>query len=126
MRTLLTAVAPLGCLALVAAPAPLAAAPGGPIGVLPLGHYVCELPGDATGAAGLRQTEPEFTITFGSTYRAATGVGTYLLTGDRLAFTSGPMMGRTYRRTGGTFLRQILPDGRDGRLRCVRQGGTKR
>lgn len=110
-------------LALAAAPA--AAAPGGPIGVMPLGNYICELPGDATGPAGQRQPDEDFRITHGSSYRAARGQGVYLLTGDRLTFTSGPYRGRTWHRTGRTFLRRIQPDGSDGALRCVRQGGGR-
>lgn len=114
-------------LALIVAAAladPGLAAPGGPIGTMPLGHYVCELPGDVTGLAGLRQPEAEFTLTRGSSYRAAGGTGTYLLTGDRLTFTAGPRLGAAYRRTGTSFLRQIQADGTDGRLRCVRQSSA--
>lgn len=104
---------------------PVLAAPGGPIGTLPLGHYVCELPGDVTGLASLRQPEVEFTLTRGSSYQAAGGAGTYLLTGDRLTFTAGPRQGATYRRTGTSFLRQLQADGTDGRLRCVRQSSAE-
>ena len=107
---------------LVAAAVGVQAAPGGPIGTLPLGRYVCELPGDATGAVGQRQPEADFTITHGSSYRTAGGPGTYLLTGGRLVFTAGPLRTVTYRRVSTSFLRRVMPDGGDGRLRCVRQG----
>ena len=99
------------------------AAPGGPIGVLPLGAYICELPGDATGPAGRRQPDAEFRIVYGSGYRTATGQGIYLFTGDRLTFTSGPFKGQAYHRTGRSFLRRVMPDGKDGPLRCVRLSG---
>lgn len=107
---------------LIAAASGVQAAPGGPIATLPLGRYVCELPGDAMSAVGLRQPEADFTITHGSSYRTGGGPGTYLLTGGRLMFTAGPLRTTTYRRVSTSFLRQIMPDGSDGRLRCVRQG----
>ncbi|MBC2668559.1 elongation factor P [Novosphingobium piscinae] len=113
-------------LVLLALPVPLVAAPGGPIGVLPLGRYACELPGDVEGPVGVREPAADFTVTYGSTYRTPAGKGTYLLTGDRVSFTSGPIRGAHYQRTGTTFLRQTLPDGTPGRLRCVRQGGLSR
>lgn len=107
--------------------APVAlAAPGGPIGVMPLGPYICELPGDATGPAGRRQPDEEFRITHGSSYRTHASPGIYLLTGDRLTFTSGPLKGAIWHRTGRSFLRRVLPDGSDGALRCVRQGSAGR
>ena len=118
-------------LAFLAAPALVlasvsGAAPGGPIGTLPLGAYVCELPGDATGPAGERKPEADFTVTNASSYRAAAGKGIYLLTGDRMVFTSGPLDGVKYHRTGPGFLRRTEADGKDGPLRCVRQVGNNR
>ncbi|MBC2650594.1 elongation factor P [Novosphingobium aerophilum] len=117
-----------GCLALalLCPLAPAAGAPGGPVGVLTLGRYTCELPGDALGAAWIPQPAEDFTIAYGSTYRTELGHGTYLLTGDRLRFTAGPLKDAEYRRTGNTLLRRILPDGTPGRLRCVRRGGLTR
>jgi hypothetical protein len=38
------------------------AAPGGQIGRLLLGEFVCELPGDATGPAGIRVPEQGFSV----------------------------------------------------------------
>ena len=118
-------------LARLAAPALLlaaaaSAAPGGPIGTLPLGAYICELPGDATGPAGERQPAADFTVTNASSYRTASGKGIYLLTGDRMVFTSGPLDGIKYHRTGPGFLRRTAPDGNDGPLHCVRQVGNNR
>ena len=116
-------------LVLIAAPAlvaaalagsPLSAAPGGQLGTLPLGRYVCELPGDATGSAGIAQPAFDFTVTNASSYKTATGKGIYLLTGDRVTFTSGPHDGLTYRRVSSGFLRRTNPDGRDSTLRCVK------
>ena len=104
--------------ALVAAPA--FAAPGGPIGTLPLGVYRCELPGDAAGPVGVRVAKEDFTIANASSYAAEGGRGTYLLTGDVLAMTSGPKAGQRFRRLSDGFLRRIEPDGSDGPLRCVR------
>ncbi len=107
--------------ALAAAGAALEAAPGGPIDYLPLGDYVCELPGDATGPAGIRQPGQSFSVINATTYTTATGRGSYLLTGDRLVLTSGPKRGQRFHRLSQNFLRELGPDGRDGALRCVRQ-----
>ena len=123
-RALLFSPAIAIAVALVPVSAP--AAPGGPIAVMPLGHYACELPGDAAGAAGIPQPANDFDVAFGSTYRTTQGQGTYLLTGDRMVFTAGPLKGAEYHRTGNTFLRRTLPDGTPGRLRCIRQGGLPR
>ncbi|MGH6788034.1 MAG: hypothetical protein ACREBO_14505 [Novosphingobium sp.] len=106
-------------LALVAAPA--LAAPGGPIGTLPLGAYVCELPGDAAGPAGVRVPEQDFTVANASSYVAAGQRGSYLLTGDLVAMTSGPKAGQRFRKLGGGFLRSVESGGANGSLRCVRQ-----
>lgn len=106
-------------LALAAAPA--FATPGGPIDTLQQGAYACELPGDALGPAGVRQHQHDFTVITASSYVTDHGRGTYLLTGDTVRFTSGPKRGEKFNRLSDNFLRQILPDGRDGALRCVRQ-----
>ncbi|MBS0482215.1 MAG: hypothetical protein JSR96_08675 [Proteobacteria bacterium] len=100
---------------------PAVAVPGGRIDSLPAGDYVCELPGDATGAAGIRQPEQSFSIHNANSYRSAAGRGAYLLTGDHLTMTSGPKRGQHFHRISDRFLRLIEPDGRDGQLRCVRQ-----
>lgn len=110
----------LPLLALLAA-APLEAAPGGAIGTLQLGSYVCELPGDATGAAGQRVAEHGFTVVNASSYTTTEGRGTYLLTGDVVAMTSGPKRGQRFHRLSQGFLRLIGRDGQDSDLRCVRR-----
>lgn len=107
----------LPALALLSAPA--AAVPGGEIDTLEIGRYVCELPGDALGPRGEIVPEAEFTVVFGSRYRAKGVGGTYLLTGDRLVFTSGPREGERYHRLSQGFLRKENFDGSDGNLRCV-------
>ncbi len=115
-------VAPLALLAAAAALNPAAhATPGGDIGTLPHGAYVCELPGDATGAAGIRQEGEGFTVINASSYRTPQGRGTYLLTGDLVTLTSGPRKGERYHRLSGNFLRRMNADGTDSALRCVRQ-----
>lgn len=111
---------------LLSAGSALEAAPGGTLGVLPLGSYVCELPGDALGPTGERQPEFDFTVTHSSSYRTATGAGTYLLTGERLTFTSGPFYGMKYHRLSDGFLRRTEADGSDGPLRCVRATANNR
>lgn len=102
------------------------AAPGGPIGTMPLGSYVCELPGDAMGAAGVRVPEQDFTILNASSYEAGGTPGTYLLTGDVLTMTAGPKQGQRFRKVSNNFVRLIEPDGSTGDLRCVRQVSNNR
>lgn len=105
----------------VLAAGPALATPGGPIDTLQQGTYVCELPGDATGPAGLRQPHRDFTVINSSSYTAEGVRGTYLLTGDRVVFTSGPRQGHNFTRLSANFLREIGLDGEAGRLRCVRR-----
>jgi hypothetical protein len=105
--------------ALVAGAAPVSAAPGGPLGTMPIGAYRCELPGDAESAVGLRQPERDFAVVFGSGYVTATGRGIYLMTGDRVEFTSGPMRGEVFSRSSRTVLKRMASDGSEGPLRCV-------
>ena len=108
-------------LILLASAAPALAVPGGPIGQLDPGTYLCELPGDAGGAVGLHVTGEDFEIVNANTYRTATGRGTYLLTGNVLTFTSGPKYGETFHRITNGFLRKSDSSGADTKLRCVRR-----
>lgn len=98
-----------------------AAAPGDTIGTLAIGGFVCELPGDALGPAGIRQPDADFAILNSSAYRSAAGGGSYLLIGNVMTFTSGPRKGERYRWISANFLRRLNPDGSDGALRCVRR-----
>ena len=100
---------------------PVIAAPGGPIATMQRGYYVCELPGDAGGAAARRTPDSDFQITNASSYQSAGSTGIYLLTGDLLTMTSGPMQGQRFRRIRNNFLRLLTPDGSESALRCVRQ-----
>lgn len=113
--------APFALLAAAAAAYPALATPGGEIGTLPQGAYVCELPGKATGPAGIRQDGERFTVLNASSYRTPAGRGTYLLTGDVVTLTSGPRKGERYHKLSGNFLRRMNADGTDSDLRCVRQ-----
>ena len=100
--------------------------PGGQIGVLQQGLYVCELPGDATGVAGIRQEEQDFAVQSGSRYSAATGRGTYLLTDDLLVMTSGPKQGEKFRKLSNNFLRKLDAADKETDLRCVRRVQSNR
>ena len=93
----------------------------GGIGTVERGAYVCELPGDAGGNAGIEQPGQAFTIESASRYSAPQGSGTYLRRGDILQLTSGPRQGESYAVISAGFLRRI-EDGKPGRLRCVRAG----
>lgn len=97
------------------------AVPGGPIGELSPGNYQCEQPGDAAGAVGLRVLGEDFSIVNANTYRTAEGRGTYLLTGNTLAMTSGPKAGQQFHRINNSFLRKLDASGGDTTLRCVRR-----
>ncbi len=115
----------LGGIFAIGASAALAGAPGGPLGTLPIGAYVCSLPGDAAGAAWVVVPEKGFIIDNASTYRTEQGAGTYLLAGDTVRFTRGPMKGMRFTRTGHATLRWVDDNGELGRVRCVRNGATR-
>lgn len=106
---------------LVAASGAALAVPGGPIDVLAPAAYACEMPGDATNAAGYRVDAENFAIANSTSYFTPDGRGTYLLTGDDLVLTSGPKSGNRYRRVSDNFLRKLGPDGKETALRCVRK-----
>jgi hypothetical protein len=106
--------------ALLAA-APLAAAPGGDIGTMPIGYYVCEVPGTVDGPAANRLPAEDFQITGASSYQAASGRGSYLLTGSSFTMTSGPRNGERFLRQSEGFLRKLGADGQPGPVRCVRR-----
>ena len=116
----------IAAFALLCCAGPIAAAPGGEIGVLRAGKYVCELPGDATGPAGRHVPEADFTVSNASSYEAGGASGSYLLTGDQLVMTSGPFKGKRFHRISNNFLRLVEPDGTDGQLRCVRRTQSNR
>ena len=99
--------------------APAVAVPGGELGTLEIGRYICELPGDATGPAGRHVPDADFTVISASSYRANGRIGSYLLTGDFLVMTSGPHKGKRFHRMNGGFLRNVEDDGSDGRMRCI-------
>ena len=106
---------------LVAASGAALAVPGGPIDVLAPAAYACEMPGDATNAAGYRVDAENFAIADSTSYFTPEGRGTYLLTGNDLVLTSGPKNGNRYRRISDNFLRKLGPDGKETDLRCVRK-----
>ncbi len=101
--------------------APLAAAPGGDLETLPIGDYQCELPGDVTGPAGLRVPDEDFTVVNASSYSAGGAMGSYLLAGENLTMTGGPLRGKRYKRMSAGFVRLIDAAGKPGDLRCVRR-----
>lgn len=91
------------------------------VGTLERGAYVCELPGDAGGQAGVAQPAESFTIISASRYSSPQGDGTYLRRGNRVTMTSGPRNGDSYVVVSSGYLRK-LDNGEPGRLRCVREG----
>ena len=93
------------------------------IGTLPQGRYECGLPGDAAGQAWVVDPAYNFSISSASRYISAQGRGTYLLVGEDVIFTRGPMKDMRLRRQASGLLQQIDSDGTPGRLRCNRVGG---
>lgn len=94
----------------------------GRLGTLPLGRYLCELPGDAAGLASRPVAGEWFDIVTASSYAAEGGAGTYLLTGDTVIFTRGPMRGARFERHSQRTLRRLDLAGELAKLRCVRTG----
>ena len=90
------------------------------IGVLPQGQYQCALPGDAAGRAYVDMPDLSFRIASASRYSHVSGKGIYLLEGDTLVFTRGPLKDMRLRRVGGGMLQQVKSDGTLGRVRCHR------
>ena len=107
-----------GATALAILPAPATAQ--GQIDTVMRGSYECALPGSAAGRAGVPQPDESFTIATASTYEKNGQRGTYLVQGDRMTMTSGPLRGSSYERMRGGFLRKV-ENGSAGRLRCVRR-----
>lgn len=96
------------------------AVPGGELGTLPLGRYVCELPGDAAGPSRRHIPAEDFRVVSASSYTSGDVLGSYLLIGDQMRMTSGPHEGNRYRQMSSGFLRKIAADKKPGKLRCVR------
>ena len=105
---------------------PLAATPGGDLETMPAGDYVCELPGDATGPAGVHVPAEDFTVVTASSYRAGGMMGSYLLAGSDLTMTGGPHQGKRYKRQSTGFVRKLDAEGKPGDLRCVRRKPNNR
>ena len=63
----------------------------------------------------------DFSIIHASSYAYGAQRGAYLLVGDTVIMTTGPLAGNRYRRLTENFLRKIDLDGRESELRCVRQ-----
>jgi hypothetical protein len=92
------------------------------IGTLPQGRYECGFPGDAAGQAWVVDPAYNFTISSASRYISAKGKGTYLMTGQDVIFTRGPMKDMRMRRQASGLLQQVDAQGEPGRLRCHRVG----
>jgi hypothetical protein len=97
--------------------------PGGLIGVLAIGAYSCETPGDSKGPAGKPMPDFDFRIVNASSYKAGGIRGSYLYTGDRVVMTGGKLKGLKLRRISAGFMRQITDAGTDGEMRCVLTSG---
>ena len=115
---MLRRVLPLFVMTLCAA-GPLAARPG-PMSTLTLGRYVCERPAEPGSQAAVTDAAASFAVTTASRYVASDGTrGTYLLMGNEVEMTSGPLAGTRLVRLRESFLRVIGANGEPGPTRCV-------
>ncbi len=117
-RAFFNALAALGLAVLSFAALPAVAQ--GPIGTLARGAYVCELPGDAQGNAGVVQEDRSFTVLNASRYRSSGGGGTYLRREAVVEITTGPLAGDRFAVVSERFLR-LMEGEKPGRMRCVRR-----
>ena len=115
-------------IAVIVLAAALVAAPSlaqGRLGLLPQGEYICALPGSADGPAWNEVEGHGFSITGASSYSTEKGSGTYLLEGNRVTFTRGPLKGHKMMQVSSGLLQEYGPDGKLGRLRCHRVGPVR-
>jgi hypothetical protein len=110
------------CLAAAISLMPSGARAEGRLGTLEPGRYLCELPGDAAGLASVPLPDMWFDVVNASSYTAPAGSGTYLLTGETLVFTRGPMKGMKFTRIGARTLKVVDGAGERAKMRCVRTG----
>ncbi|MGX7952452.1 elongation factor P [Tsuneonella sp. HG249] len=94
----------------------------GDLGTLPKGRYLCELPGDAVGLASRPVAGQWFDVVNASRYVTVGGEGTYLLTGQTVVFTRGPMRGARFEWNGMKAMQRTDLTGDLAKLRCVRSG----
>ena len=120
------AVPVLAGMAALALAAPALGVPGGDIGTLASGRYVCERPAPDAVLRGKVVEDAGFTIVTASSYRAQGTLGSYLLTGSEVAFTSGPRRGERYRRISPGSLRRLDAGGAETPLRCVLANSNNR
>lgn len=111
----------LAAILALASAAPLHAVPGGKLGVLAKGQYVCELPGSAGSVSRIHVPEEDFKIVNASSYVVNGQRGTYLLLGDDAVMTSGLFEGKRFHRETDGYVRKIAKDGSVGPMRCVRE-----
>ena len=104
---------------------PAAAQATGELGTLPHGRYLCELPGDAAGLASRPIDTAWFDIINSSSYVSESGGGTYLMTGDAVVFTRGPMRGAKFQRVSDRRLQRTNLEGEFAKMRCVRTGAAR-
>lgn len=120
MKRSFATIAALSCMGFaVLAPQPSHAVPGGEIGTLLTGSYKCEKPGDIGGMTRIPLPEEDFRVITGSNYVVGGKRGSYLLTGDRVVMTGGPLKGQKYRKTSTRNLKIQNADGTDSERRCI-------
>lgn len=89
--------------------------------MLPDGYWQCGLPGDALGVAFRVDDRISFSTVPNSSYRARDGRGTYLLTGETVVFTRGPLKGLRMMWESADRLRADAAHESGGRLLCNRR-----
>ncbi len=114
------AILPIALAVSAATPGPAFAVSGGPIDTMPLGYYVCAVPGGTDGPALRHVPDADFEIRDSSSYLVDGQLGTYLLLGDEMTMTSGPFQGARFHRESSGLLKRLGPDGDEDRLSCSR------
>ena len=104
---------------------PAAAQADGRLGMLMVGRYDCETPGNAGDVLRRPDEAASFTVISSSRYIAADGsLGTYLRTGRMVTMTSGLLAGTRLVIVRPAFLRRLERSGEPGPLRCVLSRAT--
>ncbi len=109
-------------LTLLALSLPFAAQAASDLSVLPQGRYGCWTAGSAGGPAVSPQSE--FIVVRGSSYVNGDGRGTYLLAGDILLFTRGPLRDMRFKRSKDGFWQHLASSGALQPLKCSRTGAA--
>ncbi|MXP25384.1 elongation factor P [Altererythrobacter indicus] len=103
-----------------------AAASAEKLATLERGQWYCEMPGDASGPAGLELKQENFRILSASRYKTSEGSGIYLRQGKHVLMTSGPRKGDRYQLVAERIVQKLDSNGNLTPLRCVQHNSDQR